>query len=149
MYGRSSDRRRVGGSVERRRGTVGFPRRSTLPGGRPLPWTASIKIRVISCESVLCSPAARRRSDSFNSFGTYAPMNTPLRLAINLWGSPFLIVCSNKKCLKAMGRACKPNFVPDRGQAAIIHLGHSLPNCSSDLPGTCRRFRLRTGRTID
>src|SRR5438132_2512545 len=39
-------------------------------------------MRVISCDSVRCSPAASRRRDSFNSLGTYAPMKTPLRLAI-------------------------------------------------------------------
>lgn len=82
MYGRSSARRRVGGSLSRRRGIVVPVRRSTLPDGNPLPCTASIKIRVISCERVRCSPAARRLNDSFSSFGTYAPINTPFLFAI-------------------------------------------------------------------
>jgi len=49
--------------------------------------------RVISCERVLCSAAARRRKDSFKWLGTYAPMKTPLRFAIyrslsfENWGS--------------------------------------------------------------
>ncbi len=109
MYGRSSARRRIGGSEARRRGTIACPRRSTLPAGRPLPWTASTKIRVISCERVRCSSAARRRSDSFNSLGTYAPINTPFRFAI--WD--ILLVFSHKSAIALqMKRVYKPNLVP-------------------------------------
>src|SRR4029079_9460882 len=81
-YGESCARRRGIGSVERRRGCDSFVRRSRLPGGRPRPCTASSRMHVISCESVRCSAAARRRSDSFKWLGTYAPMKTPLRFAI-------------------------------------------------------------------
>ena len=46
-------------------------------------------------------------------------------------------------------QACKPNFVPVRvGRAAIIHLGCSLPNSSSDLPETACRCRQMSGLLI-
>ena len=64
-YVTSTARRRGAGSVARRLGVDSLFRRSTLPAGSPRPCTASSRIRVISCESVRCSAAARRRSDSF------------------------------------------------------------------------------------
>lgn len=80
-------------------------------------------MRVISCESVRCSATARRRSDSFKSFGTYAPMKTPLRFAIfrfqTLSESKFDVISKIPKTslqikLRALqcGQVCKPNFVP-------------------------------------
>jgi hypothetical protein len=83
LYETSTLLRRGAGSLDRRRGVDSRLRRSTLPAGRPLPWTASSRMRVISCERVLCSAAARLRKDSFRWLGTYAPMNTPLRFAIS------------------------------------------------------------------
>ena len=62
---------------------------------------------MISCESVRCSAAARRRSDSFNSFGTYAPIKTPLRFAI-MWRTLLKIV-KRHVIAEVMKRACKPN----------------------------------------
>ena len=41
---------------------------------------------------------------------------------------------------KAPERACKPNLVLRLSRAAIIHLGRSLPNGSSDLPGNAARL---------
>lgn len=132
MYGRSSARLLSGGSVARRRGTDVLPvRRSTLPVGRPLPWTASIRIRVISCERVRCSRAARRRSDSLSSLGTYAPIKTPLRFA--MIQCELLISCIGAEREKE--QAYKPNFVLARKRVTIIHLGRRLPDGSSDLPG--------------
>lgn len=70
MYGRSSVRLRGSGSDARRLGVLFCDLLSTLPEGRPFPWTASTSILVISWDSVRCSIAARLFSDSFNSLGT-------------------------------------------------------------------------------
>jgi hypothetical protein len=137
MYGRSSARRRIGGSVARRRGIAVVSRLSTLPAGKPLPCTASTRMRVISCESVRCSAAARRRSDSFNSLGTYAPMKTPFRFAIITKNSPWIGL---EKCPKQWSGPVSRILFPSLRAKAIIHLGRTLPNGSSDLPGNAASF---------
>lgn len=127
--------------MERRRGTAVVFRRSTLPGGRPWPCTASTRIRVISCESVRCSPAARRRSDSFNSFGTYAPIKTPLRFAIRYSG--LLQIVDKRVEASAVKRVDKPNSVFPLTGMAIIHLVSTLPSGSSSLPGNAAPLEAR------
>lgn len=79
-----------------------------------------------------CSRAARLRSDSLSSTGTYAPMNTPFRLAIRCRCALLNVISSY--CRGQLKRACKPNSVPSIRGAAIIHLGLQLPASSSDLP---------------
>src|SRR6266550_3546135 len=95
-------------------------------------------MRVISCESVLCSAAARRRKDSFKWLGTYAPMKTPLRFAIYRSLS-FENLVKRWECLapSEVEQVCKPNSVSRcfRVGMAIIHLVQLLPVGSSDLPG--------------
>jgi len=86
---------------------------------------------VISCERVRCWAAARRRSDSFSSFGTYAPIKTPFRFAIYLCRSP---VEESRGRRQQSDVPCKPNSVFALRRTAIIHLGRSLPNGSSGLP---------------
>lgn len=141
-YGSSPDLRRGIGSLARRRGCESFVRRSRLPAGRPRPWTASSRIRVISCESVRCSAAARRRRDSLRWLGTYAPMKTPFRLAI--YHRPLSrFVGKNNPAIAE--QVYKPNSVPrlrsqigdlkSQSEVAIIHLAQPLPAGSSDLPG--------------
>ena len=141
MNGRSSARRRIGGSVARRRGVTLVFRLSTLPAGKPFPWTASTSIRVISCDSVLCSAAARRRNDSFNSFGTYAPINTPFRFAINDLLAPMFW----RKCRQQLNAPVSRILCPHNVRAAFIHLGRSSPNGSSGLPGNVVRSFDKTG----
>lgn len=143
MNGRSSARRLSGGSVARRRGIDAWPvRRSTLPAGRVWPWTASIKMRVISCDNVRCSSAARRRRDSLSSLGTYAPIKTPFRFA--MIQCELLILLNRGRVRKE--QTCKPNFVLTRKRVTIIHLGRRLPNGSSDLPGNAASPKRRLER---
>ena len=80
-------------------------------------------MRVISCERVRCSAAARLRSDSFSSLGTYAPMKTPLRFAI-LWTPLLLKDGYGKPAVYVMKRTCKPNFV-----TAVSSGNHSSGLC--------------------
>ena len=106
---------------------------------------------MISCESVRCSAAARRRRDSLRWFGTYAPMKTPLRLAI--YRSP--LSCRSKLAtLQLRNRSISRILYFDRIEVAIIHLVQPLPAGSSDLPGGrsgCARARnpLRAGSPFD
>ena len=136
MNGRSSDLLLGSGSVARRRGVLFCDLLSTLPEGRPLPCTASTSILVISCERVRCSIAARRLSDSFSSLGTYAPINTPFRLAISLSHSFY----SSPTICPAIREIHKPNSVTPRCGAVIIRLGRLLPDGSCDLPGNASRI---------
>src|ERR1051325_4614100 len=87
-------------------------------------------MRVISCESVRCSAAARRRSDSFRWLGTYAPIKTPLRFAIY----PPLCLCQILT-LQLRNRSVSRILYFDSLEVAIIHLVQPLPAGSSDLPG--------------
>src|ERR1044072_1166566 len=97
-------------------------------------------MRVISCESVRCSAAARRRGDSFRWLGTYAPIKTPLRLAIYPPLSNVRFDPANAE------QVCKPNSVLRLLEVAIIHLVQPLPTGSSDLPGgVANRSSLRAG----
>lgn len=47
-----------------------------------------------------------------------------------------------------MKRIYKPNFVSVRKQTVIIHLGGSLPNCSSDLPENAVRIASNNERAV-
>ena len=84
---------------------------------------------MISCERVRCSAAARRRSDSFRWLGTYAPIKTPLRLAIY---QPSLCQILT---LQMRNRSVSRILYFDSIEVAIIHLVQPLPAGSSDLPG--------------
>src|SRR6185369_17919754 len=117
------------GSLARRRGCDSLVRRSRLPGGKPRPCTASSRIRVISCERVRCSAAARRRSDSFRWLGTYAPIKTPLRLAI--YPPSLCQILTLQMRNRSVSRILYFDFI----EVAIIHLVQPLPAGSSDLPG--------------
>src|SRR5689334_6506107 len=97
-------------------------------------------MRVISCESVRCSAAARRRRDSFRWLGTYAPMKTPLRLAIYRRPLSCFVGKNNpantEQVYKPNSVLQSPGSLPRyETEVAIIHLAQPLPAGSSDLPG--------------